>query len=110
MSHQLQGIGPYIGRRFGPALLSTRLAVRYHDRIERSRTFMREKGPAAVFLGRFVALFRAMVPALAGLSHAGEADLAAIAFEGCVHRRCLAELSCVRAAVMSANYSAFSTP
>jgi membrane protein DedA with SNARE-associated domain len=61
-------VGYEIGRRFGPALLSTRLAVRYQDRIERSRTFMRERGPAAVFLGRFVALFRAMVPALAGLS------------------------------------------
>lgn len=61
-------VGYEVGRRFGPALLSTRLAVRYQDRIERSRTFMREKGPAAVFLGRFVALFRAMVPALAGLS------------------------------------------
>jgi membrane protein DedA with SNARE-associated domain len=61
-------VGYEIGRRFGPALLSTRLAVRYQGRIERSRTFMRERGPAAVFLGRFVALFRAMVPALAGLS------------------------------------------
>jgi membrane-associated protein len=61
-------VGYEVGRRFGPALLSTRLAVRYHDRIERSRAFMRDKGPAAVFLGRFVALFRAMVPALAGLS------------------------------------------
>ena len=61
-------VGYEIGRRFGPRLLTTGFATRHQDRIERSRTFMREKGPAAVFLGRFVALFRAMVPALAGLS------------------------------------------
>lgn len=61
-------VGYEIGRRFGPRLLTTGFATRHQDRIERSRTFMRERGPAAVFLGRFVALFRAMVPALAGVS------------------------------------------
>lgn len=61
-------VGYEVGRRFGPRLLTTRFAVRHQDRVERSRAFMRDRGPAAVFLGRFVALFRAMVPALAGLS------------------------------------------
>jgi membrane-associated protein len=61
-------VGYEVGRRFGPRLLATGFATKHQDRIERSRTFMRERGPVAVFLGRFVALFRAMVPALAGLS------------------------------------------
>jgi membrane-associated protein len=61
-------VGYEVGRRFGPRLLATRFATKHQERIERSRTFMRERGPVAVFLGRFVALFRAMVPALAGLS------------------------------------------
>ena len=62
-------VGYEIGRRFGPRLLATGFAVKHEDRIERSRRFIRDRGPAAVFLGRFVALFRAMVPPLAGLSH-----------------------------------------
>ncbi|MFC1419442.1 DedA family protein [Streptacidiphilus cavernicola] len=61
-------VGYEVGRRFGPRLLATGFATKHHDRIERSRRFMRERGPVAVFLGRFVALFRAMVPALAGVS------------------------------------------
>ncbi|MHA6758575.1 DedA family protein [Streptacidiphilus sp. PAMC 29251] len=61
-------VGYEIGRRFGPRLLATGFAKKHEDRVEKSRTFMRERGPVAVFLGRFVALFRAMVPALAGLS------------------------------------------
>ncbi len=62
-------VGYEVGRRFGPRLLATRFAVKHEHRVESSRAFMRERGPVAVFLGRFVALFRAMVPALAGLSH-----------------------------------------
>ena len=61
-------VGYEVGRRFGPRILATGFAVKHQDRVEKSRTFMRERGPVAVFLGRFVALFRAMVPALAGLS------------------------------------------
>jgi membrane-associated protein len=62
-------VGYEVGRRFGPRLLATGFATKHQDRVERSREFMRRRGPVAVFLGRFVALFRAMVPALAGLSH-----------------------------------------
>jgi membrane-associated protein len=62
-------VGYEVGRRFGPRILATGFATKHKDRVERSRAFMRERGPAAVFLGRFVAVFRAMVPALAGLSH-----------------------------------------
>jgi membrane protein DedA with SNARE-associated domain len=62
-------VGYGIGHRFGPALLTTRPLRRHRDRVENARAFYRRKGPPAVFLGRFVAFFRATVPALAGVSH-----------------------------------------
>ncbi|MFE9426254.1 DedA family protein [Kitasatospora sp. NPDC006697] len=61
-------VGYAVGRRFGPALLRTRLAVRHEARIGKAQEFIREKGPTAVFFGRFVALFRALVPTLSGVS------------------------------------------
>ncbi|MEZ0088906.1 DedA family protein [Streptacidiphilus sp. EB129] len=61
-------VGYEVGRSLGPRLLGTRFATRHQDRVERSQDFIRRRGPYAVFLGRFVAVFRAMVPALAGVS------------------------------------------
>jgi membrane-associated protein len=61
-------IGYEVGRRFGPRILQTK-ALRGHEvRIEHARDFIRRRGPAAVFLGRFIAFFRALMPALAGMS------------------------------------------
>jgi membrane protein DedA with SNARE-associated domain len=60
--------GYELGRRWGPGLLRTRPALRHEARLERARAFIRAKGPAAVFFGRFVALFRALVPFLSGVS------------------------------------------
>ncbi|TQF03154.1 DedA family protein [Kitasatospora acidiphila] len=60
--------GYELGRRWGPALLRTRPAVKHEARLEKARAFIRTKGPAAVFFGRFVALFRALVPFLSGVS------------------------------------------
>lgn len=62
-------VGYEIGHRFGPALLTTGPLRRHHERVENARAFYRAKGPAAVFLGRFVAFLRALMPALAGVSH-----------------------------------------
>ncbi|WP_232247319.1 DedA family protein [Kitasatospora azatica] len=62
-------VGYSVGRRFGPALLGTRAAVKHQAKLDKARDFIREKGPAAVFFGRFVALFRALVPTLSGISH-----------------------------------------
>jgi membrane protein DedA with SNARE-associated domain len=58
--------GYEVGRRFGPPLLETRLARRHREKIDRARGFIRDRGPAAVFLGRFVSFLRALVPTLAG--------------------------------------------
>jgi membrane protein DedA with SNARE-associated domain len=62
-------VGYEVGRRFfGPKVLSHGLLARHRRRIERAQAFLRRRGGIAVFLGRFTAFFRAMMPALAGAS------------------------------------------
>lgn len=62
-------VGYEIGRRAGPPLLSRGPLRRRAERVEKARDLIRRRGPAAVFVGRFVALFRSLVPALAGASN-----------------------------------------
>lgn len=62
-------VGYEVGRRFfGPRILTGRLLGPHRHRIERAQAFLRRRGGIAVFLGRFTAFFRAMMPALAGAS------------------------------------------
>jgi membrane protein DedA with SNARE-associated domain len=63
-------VGYEVGRHFfGPRVLTMPLLQRHRHRIERAQAFLRRRGGVAVFLGRFTAFFRAMMPALAGASH-----------------------------------------
>lgn len=62
-------VGYMIGRRAGPAILGSRPLRRHRDRVDKARDLIRRRGGVAVFLGRFIAFFRAIMPALAGLSH-----------------------------------------
>jgi membrane protein DedA with SNARE-associated domain/membrane-associated phospholipid phosphatase len=60
-------IGFEIGRRFGPRMEASRLGRRIgRHRWERARAYVRRRGGRAVFFGRFVGVFRALVPAVAG--------------------------------------------
>jgi membrane-associated protein len=59
-------IGYEVGRHFGPRLVASRMLRRRRDRLDRAREFLARRGGWAVFLGRFVAFFRAVMPALAG--------------------------------------------
>jgi membrane-associated protein len=60
-------VGYEIGRRFfGPRVLTSRLLAAHVHRIARAQAFLQRRGGIAVFLGRFTAFFRAMMPALAG--------------------------------------------
>lgn len=62
-------VGFALGRRFGDALVDRlpRRLVR-PDAVARTRALIRRRGGMAVFVGRFTALFRALVPGLAGAS------------------------------------------
>jgi membrane-associated protein len=61
-------VGFEVGRFFGPRLLAIRALRKHGERLEAARRMLAERGGTAVFLGRFVAFFRATMPALAGMS------------------------------------------
>jgi membrane protein DedA with SNARE-associated domain/membrane-associated phospholipid phosphatase len=62
-------VGYEIGRLFGEPLKHSRLGRRVgQDRWAKGEAYLRAKGGRAVFLGRFVGVLRALVPALAGMS------------------------------------------
>lgn len=63
-------VGYEVGKHFfGPMVLHGRLLARQRPRIERAQDLLRRRGGLAVFLGRWTAFFRAMMPALAGSAH-----------------------------------------
>ncbi|MCW2903979.1 MAG: putative rane-associated protein [Streptosporangiaceae bacterium] len=59
-------IGYEIGRRFGPRLLSTRAMRKHLSKVDKAQDLIRRRGAFAVFIGRFTAVLRALMPALAG--------------------------------------------
>ena len=62
-------VGYVVGRRYGQRIQATRLGRRVgEDRWSRAEDFLRRRGPVAVFVGRFTALLRAMVPGAAGMA------------------------------------------
>jgi membrane protein DedA with SNARE-associated domain len=60
-------IGYAVGSLIGPWLLERRL-LRSNPAVERTRQLLARRGGPAVLVGRFVAVVRAILPALAGLS------------------------------------------
>jgi membrane-associated protein len=62
-------VGYEIGARYGTRLLSLRVLRRRAARIETASTTLARRGGPAVFLGRFVAFLRAVMPFLAGSAH-----------------------------------------
>ncbi|WP_211349460.1 DedA family protein [Micromonospora pisi] len=62
-------VGYEIGRRVGMPLRRSRLGRWVgEERWQRAETFIERHGPAAVMLGRWVGVLRALVPALAGMT------------------------------------------
>jgi membrane protein DedA with SNARE-associated domain len=57
-------IGYYLGRRYGENTRHKRLRKRW----AKARSWVKNKGAPAVFLGRFVAFVRSFIPAAAGVS------------------------------------------
>jgi membrane protein DedA with SNARE-associated domain len=62
-------VGYEVGRHFGPRILLVGPLRRHQNRLSDAQAFLAERGGSAVFLGRFIAFFRAVMPALAGISH-----------------------------------------
>jgi membrane protein DedA with SNARE-associated domain len=60
-------IGYEIGRHLGSHILDSRIGRWVgRERWERARNYLRVKGGRAVFIGRFISILRALVPAVAG--------------------------------------------
>lgn len=61
-------VGYEVGRRYGDRLLDIRPLRRHQTRLDSARRFLSQRGAYAVFLGRWTAFLRAMMPGLAGVS------------------------------------------
>ncbi|WP_153411907.1 DedA family protein [Nocardia macrotermitis] len=61
-------VGYEVGKHFGSKLLGLSMLDRYRGRLDNAQSFLAKRGGWAVFLGRFTAFFRAVMPALVGTS------------------------------------------
>nr|WP_238345250.1 bifunctional DedA family/phosphatase PAP2 family protein [Actinopolymorpha cephalotaxi] len=62
-------VGYLVGRRYGRRLLEGTLGrLINHKHFDRAEHYLAERGGKAVFLGRFTAALRVMIPGLAGMS------------------------------------------
>jgi membrane-associated protein len=61
-------VGYEIGHHFGPRILQLRILDKRRQRLEGAQSFLARRGGSAVFLGRWIAFFRAVMPALAGIA------------------------------------------
>jgi membrane-associated protein len=59
-------VGYEVGRCFGTRLLDSRLFAKRRDGLEKGQQALRRHGGKAVFLARFTAFLRAVMPGLAG--------------------------------------------
>jgi membrane-associated protein len=59
-------VGYEVGRTVGPRILQHRFLHKRRERLDAARDFLARRGGSAVFLGRWIAFFRAVMPALAG--------------------------------------------
>ncbi|MEY2450960.1 MAG: rane-associated protein [Acidimicrobiaceae bacterium] len=63
-------IGYELGRHFGPRLRRSALGRRVgEERWDRAEHYLQTRGGRAIFFGRWIAVARAIVPALAGQAH-----------------------------------------
>jgi membrane-associated protein len=61
-------VGYEVGKHAGPRVLDSRLLRPHAHGLDRAHDVLRRRGGSAVFLGRFTAFLRAVMPAMAGLS------------------------------------------
>lgn len=61
-------VGFAVGEHLGPRIMASRPLHRHRRRVDKARDLLARRGGGAVFLGRWTAFFRAVMPALAGMS------------------------------------------
>ena len=61
-------VGYFVGQRWGSRILEMKMLQRRREDVDRAIEGLRKRGPFYVFLGRFTAFLRAVMPGLAGLS------------------------------------------
>jgi membrane-associated protein len=61
-------VGYEVGRRYGDRVLRLRPLRRHERRLDGARAYLGQRGAYAVFLGRWTAFLRAVMPGLAGVS------------------------------------------
>ncbi|HET9655835.1 MAG TPA: DedA family protein [Kineosporiaceae bacterium] len=61
-------VGYEVGKHYGERVLAWRKLDKHRHRLDGARGYLRQRGAYAVFLGRWTAFLRAVMPGLAGLS------------------------------------------
>jgi membrane protein DedA with SNARE-associated domain len=61
-------VGYEVGKHYGGRLLASRIFAKHQDAIANGQRSLRESGGRAVFLSRFTAFLRAVMPGMAGAS------------------------------------------
>ena len=61
-------VGYFVGERYGQRLFNLPILRKRHGELDRALDGLRERGPYYVFVGRFTAFLRAVMPGLAGMS------------------------------------------
>ena len=61
-------VGYEVGKHLGPRVLEAKFLANHADRVGDAQDFLARRGGWAVLLGRWVAFFRAVMPALAGVA------------------------------------------
>ncbi len=61
-------VGYFIGHRYGEGLMNQPILRRRRAALDRALEGLRRRGPVYVFVGRFTAFLRAVMPGLAGMS------------------------------------------
>lgn len=62
-------VGYRIGSHYGQTILELQMVRKRQDKVDRAQALLVERGGWAVFFGRFVAFFRAVVPTMAGIAN-----------------------------------------
>jgi membrane protein DedA with SNARE-associated domain len=62
-------VGYEVGKHVGPRMLNLGVVQKRREKLDNARDLLARRGGWAVFMGRWVAFFRAVMPALAGMSN-----------------------------------------